>query len=436
MKTRKPTPIVVSNDQHEIKIYPKESRGRPLHQLSYYRGGKRERRSFADLNEAKREARIILGQLARDSIQAENLTAAEIESYTIARRILMPHNTPVHVAAENYAAACEQLPVNVSIHDAIRYFNEFNKGVDRKQVMELVDPYISALRTSGVTEAYIKLVRHDVSLFGRFTTGRMLPDLRARDLDEFLQGLSLAPVTKNNTRRHLITFGKWAARRGFLADGWREFENAGVYQEPATEVSIFTPDEMTRILAASNRHLATPFLALGAFAGLRSAEITRLDWKNVNFERGFIEVRADIAKTRARRLVPISDNLRAWLKPFALLWGPVVPYHGHGHVGVVLRIAVRAGLKWKKNGLRHSYVSYRLAQTGDPARTALEAGHNQSILFRHYRELVTPEMADKWFSIMPPLEMERGMVGIGRRNWHRYAQETFVALPKPENAVA
>ena len=78
------------------------------------------------------------------------------------------------------------------------------------------------------------------------------------------------------------------------------------------------------MLHASGRRLTTPFLAIGGFAGLRSAEIERLDWKNVNFERGFIEVRADTCKTRARRLVPISENLRAWLKPFAMPSGPVV----------------------------------------------------------------------------------------------------------------
>ena len=43
MPTRKPSPVIISNDQQEIKIYTTESHGRPLHQLSYYRGGKRER---------------------------------------------------------------------------------------------------------------------------------------------------------------------------------------------------------------------------------------------------------------------------------------------------------------------------------------------------------------------------------------------------------
>ena len=32
---------------------------------------------------------------------------------------------------------------------------------------------------------------------------------------------------------------------------------------------------------------------------------------------------------------------------------------------------------------------------------ALEAGNSASIIFKHYRELTTPEVAEKWFSILP-----------------------------------
>jgi integrase len=413
MPARKPAPLIISNDQHEVRIYTTESHGRPLYQLSFYRGGKRERRSFADINEAKREARIVLGELARDAIQAENLTAAEIESYIIARRVVAPHNVPVHVAAEVFASARSELAPEVSIQDVIRYFNQFNRGVDRRQVDELVEDYIASRRASGVTETYLRMVRRYVERFGKFTHGRMLPDLRARDLDDFLQQETvLSPVTKNYTRKHILTFCRWAVGRGFLPQDWREFDGAMTYQVPVKDVGIFTPDEMARLLKVAGGLLATPFLAIGAFAGLRSAEIERLDWKSVNFARGFIEVRAETCKTRARRLVPITDNLRAWLQPFALPAGPVVPYRNIA--GVALRLAAKAGVQWQKNALRHSFVSYRLAQTNDGARTALEAGHDQTILFRHYREVVTPDMAERWFSIMPPLELQRGQIGIGR----------------------
>ena len=67
-------------------------------------------------------------------------------------------------------------------------------------------------------------------------------------------------------------------------------------------------------------------------------------------------------------------------------------------------IAVKAQIAdgWRQNGLRHSYISYRVAQTGDVARTALEAGNTPKMIFRHYREVVDEESAIAWFSIMPP----------------------------------
>jgi integrase len=56
-----------------------------------------------------------------------------------------------------------------------------------------------------------------------------------------------------------------------------------------------------------------PFLTLGAFAGVRHAEIQRLEWKDIRFDDGSIEIRASKAKTASRRLVPILPNLKEWL---------------------------------------------------------------------------------------------------------------------------
>src|SRR5207237_7059940 len=77
-------------------------------------------------------------------------------------------------------------------------------------------------------------------------------------------------------------------------------------------VEILTPDEMTALLEHSTPEIS-PCLALGAFAGLRSEEILRLDWKDVTKRPGFIEVAADKAKTATRRLVPITHNVTFWL---------------------------------------------------------------------------------------------------------------------------
>jgi len=46
---------------------------------------------------------------------------------------------------------------------------------------------------------------------------------------------------------------------------------------------------------------------------------------------------------------------------------------------------------WKRNAMRHSYISYRVAETQKVAQVALEAGNSPQMIFQHYRELVRPK---------------------------------------------
>ena len=62
---------------------------------------------------------------------------------------------------------------------------------------------------------------------------------------------------------------------------------------------------------------------------------------------------------------------------------------------------VKERFVWKHNGLRHSYISYRVAQTQNVAQVSLEAGNSPQMIFRHYRELVRTGDALKWFRIAP-----------------------------------
>ena len=63
--------------------------------------------------------------------------------------------------------------------------------------------------------------------------------------------------------------------------------------------------------------------------------------------------------------------------------------------------AALAAVEWKQNALRHSAISYRVAETGDVNCIALESGNSPAMIFQHYRELVTPEDALLWFAIAP-----------------------------------
>jgi SAM-dependent methyltransferase len=64
-------------------------------------------------------------------------------------------------------------------------------------------------------------------------------------------------------------------------------------------------------------------------------------------------------------------------------------------------IKAEKAIEWKANALRHSYASYRFAQTGDAGRVAGECGNSATVIHRHYRELVKPADAERWFAVRP-----------------------------------
>lgn len=104
---------------------------------------------------------------------------------------------------------------------------------------------------------------------------------------------------------------------------------------------------------------------------------------------------ADIAKTRRRRIIPISKNLKAWLQLGGTLPLDRVDYE-------LAKFRKLAGIQsWPRNVMRHSFCSYHLALHGSAAQTALAAGHTETMLFTHYRELATKAQAKAFFAIVP-----------------------------------
>ena len=111
-----------------------------------------------------------------------------------------------------------------------------------------------------------------------------------------------------------------------------------------------------------------------------------------------------MTKTRRRRLVPIPDNLRAWIEPLSQPEGPIVVHRALSNA--LLNHAARNKLKWKRNALRHSFISYKLALVPDTARVALECGNSPETIFAHYRELVSPQQATEWLKATEELASE------------------------------
>ena len=188
-------------------------------------------------------------------------------------------------------------------------------------------------------------------------------------------------------------FFSWCVREGYC-----QINPCGAVKRPRSDdspPSIFTPSEAQKLLltAFKTDPGMIPYLAIGLFAGVRPLEIQRLQQQD--FTDQYIEITAANAKTRKRRLVSLSNNLKAWLR----LGGDLPPINKPKRLS---RILQKAGLEWKPDIMRHSYASYHLAFHQSADKTALEMGHRDTqMLFRHYRELVTKEEAQAYWTIEP-----------------------------------
>jgi integrase len=148
-----------------------------------------------------------------------------------------------------------------------------------------------------------------------------------------------------------------------------------------------------------------PYWAIGAFCGLRNAELQRLEWKDVHWDEKLLEVPSLKSKTASRRFVSIRENLALWLEPYRGRSGMICPPHLYARLIADRRAAGISN--WPANGLRHSFASYHLAHFRDPKELALEMGHTRSeVTFRHYRELVRPAEAERFWKVAPVINAE------------------------------
>ena len=301
------------------------------------------------------------------------------------------------------AVKCAQLlePFGKSIGDATHFYIDHLQEITRSQtVSHAVTELQSACKADNKSVRYLRDLKYRLGRFAEDFGERHIATVTTAELDAWLRQLNLGPVSRNTFRRRLVTLFKFAKTRGWCRT-IPAAESTRV-REVSDEVGILTPAELRGLLHVASED-TLPYWTIGAFAGLRAAEIERLEWSDVNLRH--IRVRAKHAKTAARRLVDVQPNLGKWLAPYRRRTGRVVPDNLRVKLLEDRRRAAEAGTltrSWPSNALRHSFASYHLAKFNDSAKLALQLGHvGQDIIFRHYREVVTPADARRYWSIAP-----------------------------------
>lgn len=286
----------------------------------------------------------------------------------------------------------------------------------QKPVADAVASFLALKEANrGRSIQNLRTLRKHLSPLAAAFPGKFLSDITTGDLEQHLQS---NPANGNRTRRNIrasiVTFWRWCAKSGFVASA----DPAVAIERPIVTRSIpetWSPAELRTMLDAV-RPEYLPWLAAAAFGGFRLDEISPLpggeksplDWSDFQWDRDIVIVRPETDKNGHRRVVPILPALRAHLFSLKATTGPVLAApppqklgRGKGAIAETRRLGALVGEGgWRKNALRHSWISYRAAVVG-LAQTAMEAGNSESQARRAYNDAKSKEEAAEWFSLRP-----------------------------------
>jgi integrase len=261
-------------------------------------------------------------------------------------------------------------------------------------VSEAIEEALAAKRRAGRTQDHLSSMQSRLRRFGRTFGDRPLVSITAEEIEHWLHGLNVAPVTLNGFRRYIGGLFGFAVKRGWVEKN--PVDSIDVATVKRGPVEIYTPAEIRITMDMVPDNLLAP-VAIAIFAGLRPKEIQRLDWQHVDFLRERIQVDGKGAK---HRYVPLSSTLRAWLDPVAQPSGPVVPTNYVRRLTAFKHALRDAGVNVIADGWRHSFASYEAARIQDIGKLASILGNSPGVIHQHYRERVLPEEAEAFFSVI------------------------------------
>lgn len=414
---RMQTPFVVIRRKrqrsHALRIVRERLNGKYRFKIAgYYVEGKRVRKyfetreaaeTFTEAEQIRREnlgkrATHIDGALAEDALRASDILKTTPYTLLDAARFvghahskLEPHSVRMDDAINAHVTAIEQRKRSITVN-------------------KLVEEFIENRRAKGKSKIYIRDLTTRLRRFKALMGDRIIAEITSADVDHWIQSLNVGPQTQNNFRAVLSAMWTFAVRRGYAAGNVIQLvDKTSVVRD---HVPTFSVEQLTSLFAVAPPDYV-PVLAIGAFAGLRPEEINKLRWEDLDFQERTIRVNASAAKTRKKRFAEISDNLLAWLQPYAGRTGSVAPRN----LQKLRRATMKAANigKWPPDVLRHSFASAHYAFHRDPARTAVIMGHrDQNMLLTHYRDLMRPSEAAKYWQIAPETASDAKIIALAK----------------------
>jgi site-specific recombinase XerD len=299
--------------------------------------------------------------------------------------------------------AWRMLPPGVGLLEVIRqWVRENNVITDPTPAEAALERMLAEKCSLALRPRSIESVRQHVRAFLRDFPGLQCHEVTAGMVKDWLTSTGRQGETWNNYRRDLHNFFAWCVRERYISrNPVSDVAKARIERGMPQCFTVAAVKAFLKVLREKEPALV-PYYAIGFFAGVRSAELDRLDGSCIGPE--LIHIGPHQAKVRQQRYVTIQPNLRAWLDLFPPSKGKLRQTNQRRRFeNLVAKVKLDdEPLVWVENGMRHSFASYHLSAFKDAGRTALELGHQSpSLLFSRYRTLAAEAEGLEYFAITP-----------------------------------
>ena len=219
-------------------------------------------------------------------------------------------------------------------------------------------------------------------------------DIQPAALRRWVKGRSDNGNTQAMYYRYARSFFSYLKANRLIADDPMEAVPA---PKTSPARNILTPAQMKALLTLDLPDPVRALLLLGGFAGLRTEEVLRMSWDNVDTKTGQIHVPPGVMKDSGgydQRIVDFTEPLKrrlAWLKDRE---GKIIPmasetFHSHKR-----RACLPVLSEWPDNCLRHSFATYHLARGKSASLTAFQMGHTSAAMVQ--RVYAVPATRSNW----------------------------------------
>lgn len=305
----------------------------------------------------------------------------------------------------------------IATRDDERALEDFIQARSKSSTLsDAVARYIAQKASAaGKITPHLRRMQCDLDDLAARLPDKLVSEIHLPDLTAWIEarGATAGPKRRNGIRAAATGFWRWAQREGIAgADPVPLAARLDSAHVPATSLRILTADELAEIARAIRPEFRA-WLALSAFAGMRSEEICPLNeqrterrgllCEEIDWQFRVIRVPASASKVRRPRIIPMHEALvdaLTWAGIAPGATGPVCMRHPH-QVRELARIGrlVFADGKWPQNALRHTYGTARNAILRNLQQVSEEMGTSVGMLHAHYHNPQPTEFGEKWFAI-------------------------------------